>query len=578
MAQIETNRTGLASHVADTSNPHQVTKAQVGLGNVDNTSDADKPVSTAQQAALDALKDDIDSLYDPETASGDIVTIEDADSVLVDELVVDIRPVQDLHGYDNPWPAGGNRNMFDESQFLNATGWTKDSNGFYTGNSRELNALYGYSSDGFIPSAKFKPNTQYTCSGIGKVADSVAFMNLIWVYDDDTREAISLPYSTTEAAFTGTSSAGKTVKKVAVGYISNYGTIYLKNVQVEEGTSKTDYIPYSNICPISGWTGAKINVDGVNVWDEVWEVGGLRSDTGADYNTGTAIRSKNYIPITAGKTYYIHCLYDGNKGLYIQGYDSEKNHVGSSWLFQAVVNSSITIPEGVSYLRFTVLGSYGTTYNNDISINYPSTDTSYHSGTSNKSVDVDWTDEGTVYGGTLTYLGSGKYSLQDIYKGVTLTGAEEYTWYKSNTYQGSFYTAVSNFGFAGKTAGGEILACSHLGIATALSNYDIGDCMLSSDGTNINFWFADGATLPDATAFKAYLAAQYSAGTPVQIVAKYANLPDPIILDAEDIELLEGTNNIFADAGPVTVKFAKGALAIALSKLTARINALEAQA
>jgi len=34
--------------------------SQVGLGNVDNTSDEDKPVSTAQQAALDALtKDDV---------------------------------------------------------------------------------------------------------------------------------------------------------------------------------------------------------------------------------------------------------------------------------------------------------------------------------------------------------------------------------------------------------------------------------------------------------------------------------------------------------------------------------------
>lgn len=38
----------------------QVTAADVGLGDVDNTSDADKPVSTAQQAALD-LKQDLDS-------------------------------------------------------------------------------------------------------------------------------------------------------------------------------------------------------------------------------------------------------------------------------------------------------------------------------------------------------------------------------------------------------------------------------------------------------------------------------------------------------------------------------------
>jgi len=39
-------------HTSLTNNPHSVTKSQVGLGNVDNTSDADKPVSTAQQTAL----------------------------------------------------------------------------------------------------------------------------------------------------------------------------------------------------------------------------------------------------------------------------------------------------------------------------------------------------------------------------------------------------------------------------------------------------------------------------------------------------------------------------------------------
>lgn len=41
----------------DGTNPHGTTKADVGLGNVDNTSDADKPVSTAQQAALDLKYD-----------------------------------------------------------------------------------------------------------------------------------------------------------------------------------------------------------------------------------------------------------------------------------------------------------------------------------------------------------------------------------------------------------------------------------------------------------------------------------------------------------------------------------------
>ena len=64
-ADVEAIETGfqvveneIDAHTADTANPHSVTKSQVGLGNVDNTSDANKPVSTAQQTALNGKKDD----------------------------------------------------------------------------------------------------------------------------------------------------------------------------------------------------------------------------------------------------------------------------------------------------------------------------------------------------------------------------------------------------------------------------------------------------------------------------------------------------------------------------------------
>lgn len=53
IAKISTNETAINNHIANTSNPHSVTKAQVGLGNVDNTSDLSKPISTATQTALD---------------------------------------------------------------------------------------------------------------------------------------------------------------------------------------------------------------------------------------------------------------------------------------------------------------------------------------------------------------------------------------------------------------------------------------------------------------------------------------------------------------------------------------------
>lgn len=49
---ISSVSTRLTTHAEDQNNPHFVTKEQVGLGNVDNTADADKPVSKATEAAI----------------------------------------------------------------------------------------------------------------------------------------------------------------------------------------------------------------------------------------------------------------------------------------------------------------------------------------------------------------------------------------------------------------------------------------------------------------------------------------------------------------------------------------------
>lgn len=47
----------LSKHTSNYENPHKVTKAQVGLDNVDNTSDINKPISTATQNALNLKAD-----------------------------------------------------------------------------------------------------------------------------------------------------------------------------------------------------------------------------------------------------------------------------------------------------------------------------------------------------------------------------------------------------------------------------------------------------------------------------------------------------------------------------------------
>lgn len=75
-ADVDTRATDtdLDAHTANTSNPHSVTKAQVGLSDVDNTSDANKPISTATQTALDGKQDIVSGVDSTEIGYLDGVT------------------------------------------------------------------------------------------------------------------------------------------------------------------------------------------------------------------------------------------------------------------------------------------------------------------------------------------------------------------------------------------------------------------------------------------------------------------------------------------------------------------------
>lgn len=87
-SDIDAVQTNLETHINNKSNPHKVTKAQVGLSKVDNTSDANKPISNATQTALNgkfsatdgnALKQRVDNI--PKLVATDITVDSDKDSV-----------------------------------------------------------------------------------------------------------------------------------------------------------------------------------------------------------------------------------------------------------------------------------------------------------------------------------------------------------------------------------------------------------------------------------------------------------------------------------------------------------------
>ena len=86
-----------AQHYADFNNPHKVNKEQVGLGNVDNTSDADKPVSTAQETEINAVLNNLN----------DHIAATNPHGVTANQIGADPKPVFTKHqmlasGWGNP--------------------------------------------------------------------------------------------------------------------------------------------------------------------------------------------------------------------------------------------------------------------------------------------------------------------------------------------------------------------------------------------------------------------------------------------------------------------------------------------
>lgn len=179
--------------------------------------------------------------------------------------------------------------------------------------------------------------------------------------------------------------------------------ITLEPIQAGSGTPSP-----SNIRAISGYDKIEVLSCGVNVWDEQWELGAYSASDGSATTSTNSIRSKstNYILIAPNKSYYMK--YPGGYNLNICFYD-----VSRTFISNQVITASgiITTPTTAKYIRFNLSATYGTTYGNNISINYPSTDTSYHA--SNKTTSISESLGQTVYWGELD-VRNGKFKVLGI--------------------------------------------------------------------------------------------------------------------------------------------------------------------
>ena len=216
-------------------------------------------VSAAQFEAALANKADIII----NSASGAIASFKDgADDLPMKSLVCNIEPVQDLHGYDSPWPAGGGTNLLPFEDVLEE-GWTNTLNGITATYSNGYMRVTGTNtSSEFANIAPFRSawlSSRYEF-GAGSYAipdQLVVTMAIDGGSDLNKAGVVTANTSISVRGFYVTVGAGQTVDW-------NIPMMFTKGT-----TIPTAYAPYSNICPISGRTGLTVSHSGADTSDPV---------------------------------------------------------------------------------------------------------------------------------------------------------------------------------------------------------------------------------------------------------------------------------------------------------------------
>lgn len=290
----------------------------------------------------------------------------------------------------------------------------------------------------------------------------------------------------------------------------------------------------SNPRAISGRTQTIITNLGQNVWDEQWEVGSITA-SGGDYPSTARIRSKGYNDIIGGASYYCKSSQIAD----IHFYDSSYTHL--SYIQRS--NNTFDAPSDAKYFRFCLATAYGTTYNNDISINLPSTATTYKSYRQPISQTVPFGQ--TVYGGSLN-ITTGVLTIDTAY--VTLNGTEA-----NNTYAFTAGTGVNRITYVPYQNEGKIGAqffYSNIAKASGLYSANPNEWEISNSAATVARCFIGvPTTITSVADWKTFLTSNN-----MQLCYKLAT-SQTVQLTPTEVDTILGSNNIYSDCGEVSVKY-----------------------
>lgn len=250
--------------------------------------------------------------YSSETVEGNPVSFSTNVKKNLKECVVELSPKQDLNGYDHPWSGGAGKNKYPGIQTISLGGNNARTQTIHFDTSIPAGTYYisavnsGTASDSAFGFQFHNGSTQLT---------SVTGFGSFTVSDPITSMYVYLGQSVYDRG----------------------ETVILSNIQIELGTTATEFEPYSNICPIDSWGGKNllpINYDA----GYTYTANGITftvNDNGGITVNGTATSETYFsinIPSSLGGNYYFNGCPSGGRGGYdIYCWDNTDGHRLYKW-------------------------------------------------------------------------------------------------------------------------------------------------------------------------------------------------------------------------------------------------------
>lgn len=471
------------------------------------------------------------------TLTGSIVSFVAKKVASILGLTVTITPQQDLHGQDAPYPAGGGGNKLKEEWEIGGISSSDGSN---------------VSQSNTLRSKEYSKVVSGETYHLSIPSSTTAY--LFW-YSSDNASSYLQSSGSYVAAIDVTVPSGANYIRLQMN--ASYGTTYNHNIALNYPSSITSYSPYSNICPITGWTGAKVTRTGKNLFaNNTSELEEITYTVDGTQST----RCGYVIDLPAG-TYTISAQFiDTPVSSYVYGGVFKRNgytRVQSANLVTetTITNRTVTLNSDELLLYYdgspdpvSVVAQIFNRFNIQIEKGSTATDYEPYQGT---TLTVSFPD--TVYGGEYEFVGG--VGDNKYYSAIISNVAPRIL--DSPTYMGENSTHFY-FSLSVAYAAGLLDALSNVAVRGATNAQDTNfDNHFGQDGNVlVHFQFANsvlGINSTDDLSTRQAKIKNWTAANPIQLVYKKAE-PTSFSETGQPISTLQGQNNIWSDSGDVTLQ------------------------